>query len=116
VLLGLSLQLRWMRDEQERITGDAPVGALRLIGAAASGNTAWMRLRTEVLGEPLEPVTSVEPVAAAAALLAAVRAGAADPGTALPTGRTAAPRETGLHDAAYAVFLAAATERPLTPA
>ncbi|MFC0681128.1 L-fuculokinase [Lysobacter korlensis] len=116
VLLGLSLQLRWMRDEQERITGEHPVGALRMIGSAASGNAAWMRLRTDVLGEPLEPVTSAEPVAAAAALLAAVRAGAADAHAVLPTTRSAEPADAGLHEGVYAVFLAAATERPLTPA
>ena len=116
VLLGLSLQLRWMRDAQDRLTGEPTVGALRMIGAAASGNAAWMRLRTEVLGEQLEPVTTSEPVAAAAALLAAVRAGAADPDAALPVERGAVRYEAGMHENAYASFLAAATERPLTPA
>jgi xylulokinase len=114
VLLGLSLQLRWMRDEQERIAGEPAEGALRMIGGAASGNAAWMRLRADVLGQPLEPVASAEPVAAAAALLAAVRVGAVAPDAVLPTGTPTTPTTERRHDDAFTVFLAAATASPAT--
>jgi xylulokinase len=116
VLLGLTLQLRWMRDEQARITREPAAGTLRMIGAAASGNPAWMRLRADVLGEPVEPVASAEPVAAAAALLAAVRVGAADAHLELPAGGRTEPTATGRHDDAYAAFVAAATDRLRTRA
>jgi sugar (pentulose or hexulose) kinase len=121
VLLGLSLQLRWMDQEQQRITGEPAVGALHVVGAAASANPAWMRLRTDVLGEQLEPGTSAEPVAAAAALLAAVRAGAVDPHTVLPStspipAAPIPPAETTGSADAFAVFVAAATDRPRSPA
>jgi sugar (pentulose or hexulose) kinase len=116
VLLGLCLQLRWMRDEQERITREPATGVLRMIGAAASGNAAWAYLRAGVLGEPVESGSSAEPVAAAAALLAAVRIGAAPPRAVLPRTAPVGPSATGRYDDAYAVFIAAATARPLTPA
>jgi xylulokinase len=115
VLEGLCLQLRWMHEEQERITGEPATGRLRMIGGAASSNVAWATLKTEVLAEPVEIVTSAEPVAASAALIAAVRAGAAHPGAALARRSAPVARELDphIHAAALASFVAAATAHPV---
>jgi xylulokinase len=111
VLEGLCLQLRWMHEEQERISCEPAIGALRLLGGAPTENRAWTQLKTEVLGGPVEIVTAAEPVASSAALLAAVRAGEVNPGARLRRRCGPAPRELdpAQHAAALASFVAAAT-------
>ncbi|WP_411721466.1 FGGY-family carbohydrate kinase [Mycetocola sp.] len=84
VLLGLTLHLRWMDETQNRILGFAPTG-LRIVGGAAAHNAAWNRLKSRLLQPPLAVVEAREPVASGAALLAAVRIGAALPDAALPS-------------------------------
>jgi xylulokinase len=82
VLVGLSLHLRWMQESQKRILGSAPTG-LRIVGGAAAHNAAWNRLKSRLLPPPLTVVEAHEPVASGAALLAAVRLGAAPSDAAL---------------------------------
>ncbi|WP_186317657.1 L-fuculokinase [Curtobacterium sp. 9128] len=84
VVDGLAAHLAWM-DREHRALLDVPDGAgpVLLVGGAAAANRAWARARAVVLGVPVEPVVCREPVAAGAALLAAVRTGAIDPASVL---------------------------------
>jgi xylulokinase len=84
LLVGLSLHLRWMEESQNRILGSSPTG-LSIVGGAAAHNAAWNRLKSRLLFPPLVVVEAHEPVASGAALLAAVRFGAAPPEAVLPS-------------------------------
>lgn len=74
MLEGVALHARWMLEAQQQAAGPA-TPPLRILGGPGGGNRPWMRLKAQVLGMPTRLVTAAEPVAAGAALLAAVRAG-----------------------------------------
>jgi sugar (pentulose or hexulose) kinase len=107
-LEGLSLHTRWMLEEQGRLAG--PAETVFLFGGAVAANPAWTRIKAEILPTALRVVPEAEPVATGAALVAAVRAGHADPpGPALAT--EAAPAgPSPEYDDMYTRFVAAAQE------
>ncbi|GAA3773899.1 FGGY family carbohydrate kinase [Plantactinospora mayteni] len=74
MLEGLCLQTRWMLREQARLAGRTGPGTVTLLGGAVAGNPAWVRIKAHVLTDALRVVPADEPVAAGAALVAAVRA------------------------------------------
>jgi xylulokinase len=80
VLEGLSLQTRWMDEEQRRLDPGAAPGPVVLFGGPGARNAAWTRVKAEVLTRPLRMVTEHEPVAVGAAIVAAERAGLVEPG------------------------------------
>ncbi|HYF72100.1 MAG TPA: FGGY family carbohydrate kinase [Nocardioides sp.] len=95
LLEGLSLQARWMDDVQRRLDpwGGAD-GPVVLLGGAGVRNTAWTRVKAEVLTRPLLVVDQDETVAVGAAVVAAERAGLVEPGSVvLPA--TPVPRASG---------------------
>ena len=66
-----------MREAIDALTG-APATRITLLGSLADRIPAWAPL-TAAAGVPTSQTADAEPVAAGAALLAAVRAGAASP-------------------------------------
>jgi xylulokinase len=113
LLVGLSLQLRWMRDEQNRLAGGTPASSPVVVGGPGAANRTWLRIKSEVLGTTLATVDANEPVASGAALLALVRDGRVPATTALRVGEAASPTPPGSdpYAAAYETFVAAATGR-----
>lgn len=120
VLEGVCLQARWMLAEQAALGAVHP-GPLTVLGGPALAVPAWAETKRRVMPEPLVWVTSAEPVAVGAAVLAAVRSGLlGDPATVLADGpslATAAPdrdlRETNdAYDVQLTRFVAAATAPP----
>lgn len=109
LLLGLALQLAWMHEAQCAVL-EAPVDALVALGGAGARSRVLLALKADALGLPISVVPEAEPVAASAALLAAVRAGLAPPEARLPTRAAAHPRP-GARDDRFAAFLAAAREK-----
>lgn len=114
VLAGLSLQLRWMDAEQRRIAsvdrGGFAEHPLVVVAGESARNPAWLTIKREVLGREVRSVDVAEPVAAGAAMLALVRAGAVDPGVALPSIQTIAASAPGDQYAdAFARFVLSAT-------
>jgi len=114
MLEGLCLQARWMLQEQARLaawSGATP--SVTLLGGAVTANPAWVRIKAHVMPWPVHLVTTAEPVAAGAALLAAVRSDhARAPAPTLD--RRAGPTLPGAgtaYDQALARFVAAATDR-----
>ncbi|MGC1211899.1 MAG: FGGY family carbohydrate kinase, partial [Micromonospora sp.] len=79
MLEGLCLQTRWLLQEQRRLTGWTTAPAVTLFGGAVTTNPAWVRIKAHVLPYGLSVVPAAEPVAAGAALVAAVRAGRIGP-------------------------------------
>jgi xylulokinase len=73
MLEGLALHARWMLEVQDELAGPA-AGPIRILGGPGGGNRPWMRVKAQVFGVPSELTTASEPVATAAALLAAARA------------------------------------------
>jgi xylulokinase len=112
VLVGLSLHLRWLEERSNRILDAAPVG-LKIVGGAAAHNAAWNRLKSRLLNPPLAVVEAHEPVAAGAALLAAVRSGAASPDAVLRSSPFPSHPHPGA-DKLFRAFVDAATSE-LTP-
>jgi xylulokinase len=106
VLVGLALQARWLADEQARLAGEA-LAPVTVLGGAGATNEAWLRIKAAVAGAPLDVVTSAEPVAVGAALLAGVRAGLVPDHVALPRRRVPADPVPDLDDRLLA-FRAAA--------
>ncbi len=68
---GLSLQLRWMDDEQRRLAGHPEPGAIVVLGGNVDRH--WTRIKAAVLPGAVSSVAAREPVAAGAALLALAR-------------------------------------------
>lgn len=111
LLEGLSLHARWMQAEQARLAGlDPSRSAVTVFGASAVGVPVWPRLKASVLPGPVRVVTTSEPVAASAALLAAVRTGLVDPAPCLPARDEPAPEgATAEYERAFERFVDAAT-------
>lgn len=109
MLEGLCLQTRWMLHEQARLWEPDVAPTVTVLGGAA--NPAWTRIKAHVLPWPLQLVTAAEPVAAGAALLAAVSGVHFGP---VPTlDRQPIPSAPGArvdYDEAFARFVEAATE------
>jgi sugar (pentulose or hexulose) kinase len=116
MLEGLCLQARWMLAEQSRLAGHRAPPTVYVFGAAVAANPAWVRIKAHVLPGDLRVVMAAEPVAAGAAILAAVRAGCTGPDVpALEW--CAGPRIAGAgadYDEPFARFVAAATEKGVT--
>lgn len=112
LLAGLNLHVRWMAAEQARLAGGGMPEAIRVLGGAGVGNSAWMSFKAAIMPAALELVSVREPVASGAALLAATRAGAVDAGVRLPSSRLPCPPGVSPggaeFDAAYATFVSAA--------
>ena len=109
LLEGLALQARWMLAEIDRLADVGPrQREIAVLGGAVSANPAWMTIKTDVSTSPLRLVTTAEPVACGAALLAAERAGLVEDAPVLP-GRTVTPSAPGAYDRMFADFVAAAT-------
>jgi xylulokinase len=119
LLVGLNLHLRWMGCEQGRLAGAPIPETIAVLGGAAlggagGGSNPWLSLKAAIMPAALELVDSAEPVASGAALLAATRSGMVSARVTLPRSRVPLPagvpaRGAG-YDAAYASFVAAATE------
>lgn len=107
LLAGLALHARWMLEEQGRLVGGQAATSVAVLGGPMNANPAWLRLKARVGPSPLRLVVEPEPVAAGAALLAAVRAGMLDDAPALVPRPVAAPRHPG-DDPAFARFVRAA--------
>jgi xylulokinase len=84
-LEGLALQLRWMDRAQTDVAGAERVPTITSLGGPGSANQAWHRIKAAVIPAAFNRVTVAEPVAAGAAMLAAVRAGLCDPQVRLPS-------------------------------
>jgi sugar (pentulose or hexulose) kinase len=108
MLEGLCLHTRWMLDEQARLA--TPGETVFLFGGAVAANPAWTRIKAEVLPARLRVVRAEEPVAAGAALVAAVRAGCVDPPGPALASEAAPAAPAGTYDDMYARFVAAARE------
>jgi xylulokinase len=74
MLEGLSLQARWMVEEQLRLAGLGSV-EVAVLGGPVAANPTWMSVKSDVMRWPLRLVTAAEAVAAGAAMLAAERSG-----------------------------------------
>jgi sugar (pentulose or hexulose) kinase len=112
MLEGLCLQTRWMLREQARLAGRATPPTVTLLGGAVAANPAWVRIKAQVLPGDLRVVPAVEPVAAGAAVVAAVRAGCVGP-VAPALDWRAGPSVAGAgtdYDHSFARFVAAATD------
>lgn len=107
LLAGLALQARWMLEEQGRLAGGAAATSVTVLGGPMTANPTWLRLKARVGASPLRLVVEPEPVAAGAALLAALRAGAVDDAPALVSQPVAVARRPG-DEQAFARFVDAA--------
>ncbi|MDQ7876393.1 FGGY family carbohydrate kinase [Microbacterium sp. QXD-8] len=107
VLEGLVFQARWMRETIDALAG-SPARDVTVLGSLADRIPAWAPL-TAAAGTPAFRAATTEPVAAGAALLAAVRAGAASDTVSLAR-EAVAPAQAPHLDHAYRRFLHAATE------
>lgn len=90
ILEGLSLQTRWMYDEQRRLDPGGADGPVVLFGGPGARNADWTRVKAEVLPHPLRVVAQDEPVAVGAAIVAAERARLVEPGSVVLTATPAA--------------------------
>ncbi|MCK6066504.1 MULTISPECIES: FGGY family carbohydrate kinase [Microbacterium] len=104
LLQSLVAHARWMRETADELAGDTSTD-VTVLGSLADRVPAWAPL-VAATGVTTHRSALHEPVAAAAALLSAVRAGAASDSLALPRRPVAAARAPGLTDA-YRRFLAA---------
>ena len=77
VLHALARQARWMGEVEDRLAGLA-AGSVTVLGGSGPFTPAWQAAKAAVMSVPLTRVDVPEPVAAGAALLAAVRAGWVD--------------------------------------
>ncbi|MBD8062724.1 FGGY-family carbohydrate kinase [Oceanitalea stevensii] len=111
VLDGLALHARWMLTAQAELAGADPAGGeVRVLGSATAGGSAWLRAKAAAGPAPLRVVGEREAVAVGAAVLAAHRAGLAEP---LVLGSQAAGSGPDpVYDALYARFVTAASGRP----
>lgn len=102
VLQGLVFHARWMREAIDALAGSTAT-EITLLGSLADRIPAWAPL-TATAGVPTSITAAAEPVAAGAALLAAVRAGAASAHLSL-TRHDVAPASAPDLDHAYRRFL-----------
>ncbi len=107
VLQALVFQARWMREVSDAHAG-SPASAIAVLGSLARRIPAWVPL-TATAALPTRRIIPAEPVAAGAALLAAVRAGEASADLMLPGEDLEPAHAPGLDDA-YRRFLATACE------
>jgi xylulokinase len=107
VLQGLVFQARWMREASDAYAR-SPATDIAVLGSLGGRIPAWIPL-TGTAGLPTRRTIAAEPVAAGAALLAAVRAGAASADLMLAGEDVAPALAPGLDDA-YRRFLATACE------
>lgn len=115
VLQSLVLHARWMREAAGRHAG-IPADRVILLGSLAARIPVWAPLTAAAAartpdrprGVAVARCATREPVAAGAALLAAVREGLAPADVALPVAEVAPASAPGLHDA-YERFGSAAT-------
>jgi xylulokinase len=107
VLEGLVFQARWMRETIDALVG-SPARDVTVLGSLADRIPAWAPL-IAAAGIPAFRTATTEPVAAGAALLAAVRAGEASATVSLAR-EAVAPAQAPHLDHAYRRFLEAATE------
>lgn len=114
-LEAVSYQAQWIAAVQAGFAGGAPAEVV-VIGEPVRRSATWARTKATLAGCPVRLVTASEPVAAGAALLAAVRSGAASPESRLDS--LVVEPWVGLAEE-YRVrlgeFVAAATGRPLSP-
>lgn len=114
VVEGVCLQARWMLREQTRLGGVTPAQDLTVLGGPALAIPALAVARRHSLPFTQRRVTVAEPVATGAAMLAAVRAGLlGSPAIAheqAPTLPVEIWEPTGMDDAAFLRFIAAATK------
>ncbi|MFE1646647.1 L-fuculokinase [Microbacterium sp. P01] len=113
LLQSLVLHSAWMRRTVERVTG-ARADRVVLLGSLTDRIPVWASLTAAMGTTPVRRCTSSEPVAAGAALLAAVRAGLAPEPAVLETEPVVPCRAEGL-DAAYDRFVAHALSDPTHP-
>jgi sugar (pentulose or hexulose) kinase len=106
LLEGLCLQTRWMLAEQVRLAGGPAEPTVHLFGGPVAANPAWVQLKARVLPGALRVVREAEPVAAGAAIVAAVRSGCAPPS--VLAGRFM-PGAGAAYDVMFSRFVAAAT-------
>jgi xylulokinase len=106
LLQSLVFHARWMRETIDALAGD-PASEVTLLGSLAERIRAWAPL-TAAAGVPTHVATSGEPVAAGAALLAAVRRGEASPRLSLARARVA-PADAPDLDDTYRRFLRTVT-------
>ncbi|WP_192581273.1 L-fuculokinase [Micromonospora sp. AMSO12t] len=109
---GLCLQTRWMLHEQARLAGGPADAAVTLLGGAGAASPAWVRVKAHVLPAELRVVPAAQPVAAGAAIVAAVRAHRTGPGApalAWQPGPTVAGAGRD-YDEPFARFVTAATD------
>lgn len=107
VLDGLALQARWMLTAQAELAGaDPAVGEVRVLGSATAGGSAWLRAKAAAGPAPLRVVGEREAVAVGAAVLAAHRAGLAEP-LVLASEPVGVPREP-VYDTLFDRFVSAA--------
>jgi sugar (pentulose or hexulose) kinase len=106
LLEGLCLQTRWMLAEQVRLAGGPAEPTVHLFGGPVAANPAWVQLKARVLPGALRVVREAEPVAAGAAIVAAVRSGCAPPS--VLSGRFM-PGAGAAYDVMFSRFVAAAT-------
>jgi xylulokinase len=104
LLQSLVLHARWMRETADALAG-SPATGIAVLGSLAERIPAWPRL-IAAGGVPTSLAAAGEPVAAGAALLAAVRQGEASAALTL-SGATVAPADAPDLDNAYRRFLAA---------
>ncbi|QEW01891.1 FGGY family carbohydrate kinase [Microbacterium lushaniae] len=107
VLQSLVSHARWMRETADDLAG-SPAADVTVLGSLAARVPAWAPL-VAAAGVPTHLCMLEEPVAAAAALLAAVRAGAASGALTLPRRPVAAAGAPGMRDA-YRRFLTAVAD------
>jgi len=107
LLQGLALHLRWMHVEQRRLAGPSGEGDEPITVLGASAASSWLRTKAAIMPSRLQTVAVSEPVASAAALLAAVRTGIASDATRLPV-RAVPPGAGAVFDRVFDRFVAAA--------
>lgn len=105
VTVGLALHARWIAETQSDLLGSR-ASRTAVAGPAHAVTGPWWEAKRAVADAPLHRATAREPVASAAALLAAVRAGLADPALRLAEERHP-PDPHPEADAAYAAFVSA---------
>ncbi|WP_308493053.1 FGGY family carbohydrate kinase [Microbacterium terrisoli] len=108
ILQSLVLHSRWMRTAMQRHTG-MDADRIVLFGSLTERIPAWAPLTAAAGRAHVRRCTATEPVAAGAALLAAVRAGLAADTLVLDTVESTPSASDGL-EAAYDRFLAAALD------
>ncbi|GAA2072927.1 hypothetical protein GCM10009840_02320 [Pseudolysinimonas kribbensis] len=114
VSAGLALQARWIAAAQDRVLG-SPATRTVVTGAAHAVAGPWWAAKRRLSPALLARTTGIaEPVAAGAALLAAVRAGLGESGIRLPVDVAPLDLDPGADDL-LAAFVAASLDHHLTP-